>query len=144
MSYLGRKEMAVGYLSHCICVCLCCLCVWLCIWTISVRHCPHKHPPPPVQIACHRQGKGKRKWCLRSISPTPHPSLLHFKIAVTNCPRSQHYFWPYSAAAAASAAYLRTDSYLEVCKIRGNLLSENILPSIALKGSGRSQVIFRD
>lgn len=64
---------------------------------------------------------------LHSISPPPHPSLLHFKIAVTNCPRSQHYFWPYSAAAAAvaSAAYLRTAGYLEAFKIRGNL--QNIL-----------------
>lgn len=71
---------------------------------------------------------------LQSISPPPppHPSRLHFKIAVTNCPRSQYYAWPYSSASAA--AYLSTDGFLGDCKIRGNLLSKNI--SKTLKGLG--------
>lgn len=73
---------------------------------------------------------------LQSISPPPppHPSRLHFKIAVTNCPRSQYYAWPYSFASAAAAAYLSTDGFLGDCKIRGNLLSKNI--SKTLKGLG--------
>lgn len=72
--------------------------------------------------------KDKRKWCSNALSPPPHPSPLHFKIAMTNWPRSQYYFWTHSPA-----AYFKTGIYLQVCKIRGNLLSGNILSSIALE-----------
>lgn len=87
------------------------------------------HLPPPL-TGCHRQGKGTQ----RGRGALHHRRHIH------------HYFcskplWQTApegsviSALTASAAHLRTGSYLEVCKIRGTLRSEDILSSIALKGS---------
>lgn len=138
--YLVCEQMTVGNVST--------VRVW--VWFTSRIYLDHvcqtpstQTPTSPCADSLSHTRQGQALMLLHSTSPPPHPSLLHFKIAVTNCPRSPHYFWPYSAV-AASAAYLRTDSSLEVCKIRENLLSKNILSSITLKGRGWCQVIFRD
>lgn len=104
---------------------------------------PSKPTPPPYPPLYNRPVTGEtRASGERRSAPSPpsHPSGLPFQIAVTNCPRSQHYFWRYSAA----AAYLSTDSYFRGLQDKGkNLLSKNISALITLKCPGRRPGVFK-
>lgn len=116
------------------CMCVCEGCTGTVLLTRKKIYLNHVCQAPSTQtptssctnsLSQTRQGRAEVVAALlHSVSPTKHPSVLNIKITVTNGPRSQHSFWPYSAAAAA---YFRTASYLEGCKIRGNLPTEHIL-----------------